>query len=264
MELPPLPYVMGNAGDLLKHGILTEFVHWWCEQHPGGERFRFLDPFGGRPWSPSPPPEVVRRLEALAGTSLARAQANGGGKYLGSGHLVLASAEGRAEVLVSDRLPAACRALVASGLRALEAPEFDSRDGYTVLNVSTVADLVLIDPFAEFISRCAKKEVPRIAKAAEKSGVLLFVLDEDASSAQSRDYAELRDRLLPGAFVARAAKLRGQVVRGETKYDAEVVLVPATSSASAFGSQLVPRLETFCEGLSSVLGVPITVRRSVG
>ena len=43
-----LPYDMGNAGDLLKHGVLAEHVRWhavWAC------RFDFLDPFGGKPWA---------------------------------------------------------------------------------------------------------------------------------------------------------------------------------------------------------------------
>ena len=40
----PLPYDMGNAGDLLKHGVLAEYVRWQCEL---GLPPRFLDPFGG-------------------------------------------------------------------------------------------------------------------------------------------------------------------------------------------------------------------------
>lgn len=39
-----LPYDMGNSGDLLKHGVLAEFVRWRCDQ---GGSFRFIDLFGG-------------------------------------------------------------------------------------------------------------------------------------------------------------------------------------------------------------------------
>lgn len=56
-----LPYDMGNSGDLLKHGVLAEFVRWQCESR---ESFRFIDPFGGEPWS-EPVPEVVPRVLAL-------------------------------------------------------------------------------------------------------------------------------------------------------------------------------------------------------
>jgi hypothetical protein len=30
MKSQPLCYDMGNAGDLLKHGILAEYTQWWC------------------------------------------------------------------------------------------------------------------------------------------------------------------------------------------------------------------------------------------
>ena len=39
-----LRYDMGNAGDLLKHGVLAEFVRWRRERE---ESFRFIDLFGG-------------------------------------------------------------------------------------------------------------------------------------------------------------------------------------------------------------------------
>ena len=51
---------MGNAGDLLKHGVLAEFVRW---QRGLGIPLRFMDPFGGEPWG-RPVPEVERRVRA--------------------------------------------------------------------------------------------------------------------------------------------------------------------------------------------------------
>jgi hypothetical protein len=47
MMAQPLSYDMGNAGDLLKHGVLAEFIQWWCPLH--ARRMRFVGPFGGRP-----------------------------------------------------------------------------------------------------------------------------------------------------------------------------------------------------------------------
>ena len=47
-----LPYDMGNAGDLLKHGVLAEFVRWRCES---GRPGRFIDLFGGEPEGPAVP-----------------------------------------------------------------------------------------------------------------------------------------------------------------------------------------------------------------
>ena len=57
-----LPYDMGNAGDLLKHGVLAEFVRWRCER---GASFRFIDLFGGEPWEDRPKPEVASHVLAL-------------------------------------------------------------------------------------------------------------------------------------------------------------------------------------------------------
>ena len=49
-----LPYDMGNAGDLLKHGVLAEFVRWQCEMGPFNE---FL---------PRRAPAVVPQMTAMA------------------------------------------------------------------------------------------------------------------------------------------------------------------------------------------------------
>ena len=65
-----LPYYMGNAGDLLKHGVLAEYVRWQCGQ---GIRSGSLDPFGGEPWGDAIP-EVVRRVRALTDGALRAAQ----------------------------------------------------------------------------------------------------------------------------------------------------------------------------------------------
>ena len=77
----PLPYDMGNAGDLLKHGVLAEFVRWQCGL---GMPLRFMDPFGGEPWG-RPVPEVGRRVRALPAGSLRAAQSHiDNGRYYGS------------------------------------------------------------------------------------------------------------------------------------------------------------------------------------
>ena len=44
-----LKYTIGNAGDIIKHGLLAEFVAWWSETH-ANRVLRMADPFGGCPW----------------------------------------------------------------------------------------------------------------------------------------------------------------------------------------------------------------------
>ena len=104
MLAQPLPYDMGNAGDLIKHGLLAEFTKWWC--HIGGKAIRFVDPFGGRPWVEPPVPTVPQRIKLLSDLALSTAQPSPETRYYGSGHIVRHVAEvagRRAEVLVSDR-----------------------------------------------------------------------------------------------------------------------------------------------------------------
>lgn len=127
-----LPYDMGNAGDLLKHGVLAEFVRWQCELN---ESFRFIDLFGGEPWNEPVPEEVVRRVRALPSGALRTAQSEiDHGRYYGSGHVVrrTAKAVGRAtvRVLVSDSDLERRERLSESGLAASTSavrPEIERR-----------------------------------------------------------------------------------------------------------------------------------------
>ena len=100
-----LPYDMGNAGDLLKHGVLAEFVRWRCES---GGSCRFIDLFGGEPEGPAVA-EVARRVRALPDGALRAAQtAIGEGRYYGSGLVALragAAGPGEVRVLTADRDP---------------------------------------------------------------------------------------------------------------------------------------------------------------
>ena len=79
-------YDKGNAGDLLKHGVLAEFVHWQCQS---GRSFRFFDLFGGEPEGPAVP-EVARRVRALPDGALRAAQTGiDADRYCGSGLVAL-------------------------------------------------------------------------------------------------------------------------------------------------------------------------------
>ncbi len=67
-----LPYDMGNAGDLLKHGVLAEFVRWRRERE---KSFRFIDLFGGEPCNQSAPEDgAARRAVMVARRVLALSQ----------------------------------------------------------------------------------------------------------------------------------------------------------------------------------------------
>ena len=95
-----LKYMMGNPGDIIKHGLLAEFVAWWGETYDN-RILRMAEPFGGCPWGVLEEP-VKNRLEILSGTVLAEAQINGGkgSKYLGSSHLIKQVAKERLQGFV--------------------------------------------------------------------------------------------------------------------------------------------------------------------
>src|SRR5882724_5503235 len=152
MSLASLPYDMGNAGDLVKHGLLAEFTQWWCAQQR--RPLRFLDPFAGRSWT-SPKPEVTRRIQALPRCAFFEAQLDPATRYNGSSHVVLYAAQAvgaSAEVLVSDRDSEAREALAGDpSIRSLACPGFSPWDGFSILGAAVEADLVLLDPFADFL-----------------------------------------------------------------------------------------------------------------
>ena len=233
-----LPYDMGNAGDLLKHGVLAEYVRWQCGL---GIPLRFMDPFGGEPWG-RPVPEVERRVRALEPSALGTAQSDiDEGRYYGSGLLVrrvaLAASDRSVHVLSGDICAARRNRLRACGLAMLtEAlPGFgiasvqDRHDGYdafdAIASVAVEGDLALIDPFFDnFMKQRARTVVPQMAAMAERAAVLLFLLNENPRSPAGQRFDALLADLLPGAWRMTCPPLDSTGVKGESKYHSEVVL----------------------------------------
>ncbi len=152
MKSQPLCYDMGNAGDLLKHGILAEYTKWWCRIN--SKPICFLDPFGGRPWTESPKAEVTSRVKTLSDFALFLAQPEPEKRYYGSSHVVLHMAQAighDARVFVSDRDSDALEDLCDSGLVKLCYSGFDPEDGFTILDTNIEANLLLLDPFEDFL-----------------------------------------------------------------------------------------------------------------
>ena len=262
-----LPYDMGNAGDLLKHGVLAEFVRWRCES---GGSCRFIDLFGGEPEGPAVA-EVARRVRALPDGALRAAQtAIGEGRYYGSGLVALragAAGPGEVRVLTADRDPERRKRLRAAGLSMLdeEFPRCGARagryDAWTAFGELAPAlddgDLVLLDPFAEFVRDRAPAVVPRMADAARRGAVLSFALNRDPRNGEGRRYDALLARYLPGAWRMTCPLLPGgNEVRGESKFHADVVLAARPLPGGSEAHRLRTRLETFTRGLAGVLDLP--------
>ena len=264
-----LPYDMGNAGDLLKHGVLAEFVRWQCEL---GRSFRFFDLFGGEPEGPAAR-EVVKRVRALRNGALQTAQSGvGEGLYYGSGVVarnVAADAGcGGVQVLTADRERGCRERLRASGLSMLDEgfPHLGGGsvgyDAYTafgeIARILKADDLVLLDPFGEFLPRKAQTVVPQMAEAARHAAVLLFALNLDPGNPVGRRFDALLRRYLPGAWRMSCPPLAGTRVKGEATYHADVVLAARPLHEAGRGDVHVlrTRLTGFTRHLCSVLDLP--------
>ena len=270
------PYDMGNAGDLLKHGVLAELVAWQCEL---GMRFRFMDPFGGEPHAP-PVPEVSRRVRALNSGALRTAQVDiENGRYFGSGLLVRHAARvtgcGHVRVLSGDVCSRRRRRQRECGLEMLheELPPLgveadrgvqNGHDGYKMLDAiatgAQAGDVVLIDPFFDDFVQCrASAVVPRIADIATRGAVLLFVLNPSPKDVAGQRFDGLLGEHLRGAWRMTCPPLRETSVRGESKYYAEAVLAARqlTERRSQDSTGLLwNRVAAFTQQLADVLGLP--------
>ena len=233
---------MGNAGDLLKHGVLAETLrHRLIFRR--NQPIRFLDLFGGEPFSCKVSEEIVERVGKLSDCALQDGQPDiRAGKYYGSGVLVRKlgdSLGARVTVFASDRKEERRERLRGAGLRPLEEAfpqvgEPDNYDAYRALEVirseTTRNDLILIDPFDDFLrpdaDGCNRAEhvLPMLGQIANRSTVLLFVLNEDPFGRVGRRFDELLQNHLSGAVVMSCPPIRESKVNGESKYYADVVL----------------------------------------
>lgn len=267
----PLPYDMGNAGDLLKHGILAEFVRWRFDQ---GGAFRFIDLFGGelcnQPASDDDAAKrarmVAKRVRVLLPQNNALRTAQAGIErdcYYGSGLLVKKMAElaGRNDVcvIVNDSCRERRKRFEKSNLSLLD-EEFPgvSSDAYDAFKEIVFQDklqendLVLIDPFNDLLKE--KKYVnviPQMAKAAERATVLLFALNLNPCNKIGQGFDKFLDDHLPKAWRMTMPPLRYSGIKGESTYHAETVLVARALEDE--GDQKVPALRECLEKLAACL-----------
>ena len=267
-----LPYDMGNAGDLLKHGVLAEFVRWQCEQ---GKSSRFFDLFGGEPCEKSVKKEVAARVHTLPECTLRAAQTRiDDDRYYGSGLLVRKVAEqtgsGSVRMFTDDSCPARRERLRASGLLILHeefpdygvgpAGEYDGYDAFgKIIEEAKDGDLVLIDPFAEFLKDKAKTVIPQMEEMAERAAVLLFALNECPSNEDGQEFDTLLKKHLRGAWRMTCPPLPKRGIKGESKYHAAIVLAARPFLEHGDSPEIVElriRLEDFAKNLAGILTLP--------
>ena len=244
-------YDAGNAGDLLKHGLLAELVRWRAVDAP----ITLLDPFGGLP-SHDAVPTVVERVKELRDFALYEAQPEiAEGRYYGSSILVGCAAENAgktARVFASDCEKETRQSLLACGLQELKRDGFKPQDGYSVLDCVREGEVVLIDPFGDFLPCYAKKNIPKIERVSKYASVVLFVLNLNPENRVGRDYRALKQKHLSDAWSLSCPPLENTGVRGESKCHVEVLLAsPWLQTPSA--KKLHCELQRYAAALTEIL-----------
>ena len=225
-------YDHGNLGDIIKHAWLAEVTLLLARRHPAVP-FRYADSFCGRP--PYPLANAFRpRLESLKGLRYLAIQHElfQNGRYQGSTGLVRAicRAEGiPVELYVSDQNAAALQACLDT-IPECRQLRIDPNDGYASLEVESGLDLILLDPFSDFVPKAAKGDLcERIVCSAKKSSILVFVLNWAGHPPAYNDYLEqLKHALQAEDKKATIGRLpphpRNQTA--ECKYWFEMLFVP--------------------------------------
>lgn len=149
------------------------------------------------------------------------------------------------------------RALSDSGLRILAAPGFSPSDGFSILNADVDGELLLLDPFANFLPQRAKDIIPKIAQFSRRAACVLFILNLDPNNAVGRRYRELKSNHLRHAWTLRCPRLPDRGVRGESKYEVEVLLAWRRLTDHPGKNELARHLEAYAESLSRVLDTTI-------
>ena len=285
-----LPYDMGNAGDLIKHGALSIAVRWWhrhCARQ--GTVIHFADPFGGCPWEEVESCEIKRRLLALGGTKLGRFVGKclwDGELYYNSGHIArraVSQSENEFEASIglqtwtSDRDEIARSDLVTSGLLLLDKKyksKYDNTDAYSILDYADDFHFILLDPFDDFVPR-ANKHFERILDIVVKNPniiIMVFVLDKyteahrqkaispkkDLIEEKHNQYDVAKEGLEGYAFSLRCppikkAKMKKDTVEGESDYDLEVLLISQQfANNTEAAAELRKDLQSYADALTEV------------
>ena len=262
----PLPYTMGNTGDLIKHGLLCEAISWLLERSEAS--VNFFDPFGGRPWQSPIHPEVVNRLNKLSPCPLKLAQKDVNLRYFGSGHVVKNLSDLSPKeccVYVSDREKTVRDDLKLSGLNLISFDKFTPDSAYSILDCEDIKrnnSLALIDPFYE-LEYINNSVLPKICDlvSSHSVAVILYVLWLDDERELWENFQTLNDKLIQNKVhhcSLECQAINDSPVKGEGKYHSSVHLYLNASIPEQQLSVLRKSLQNYSRNLEKALGQPIT------
>ena len=260
-------YDMGNIGDMLKHGMMAEFISWWSSINHDKKKFVFLDPFCGCPWDNCPNPVVIERLEDLGKLrdkygqkfEIINAQSDfGKSRYYGSTHVAIHQIRSCGllpDVYVSDKENYLTDELTNSdnkNIKKIECEYFCPSCGYSILKSiikkTPFADMVLIDPFYRIDK--IMKITSEISQASEKTAIVLFVLIKVNKNDTSK-WEDICNKLNKNSIILTCPPLKGTTVCGEGYYKVGVILM-SHLLADAEASKLRKKLKCYAAALTEV------------
>ena len=264
-----LRYDMGNIGDLLKHGVMAEFIRWWSCINSDKKNFEFFDPFCGLCWTCPAKENLLKRLHDLRDNNrdcdfaIINAQPDfNKGKYYGSAHVVINQTLQikRKEkllpvVFVSDKSPENVKALEKSSkyIKKLDCPGFCESDGYSILdsiiNCKHInPDMVLIDSYNDMDEIICR--ISSIIKACEKTTIILFVIGP------KKKWEQIRQESPPNSIILTCPPIG---TKGEKRRIG--VILSSYLFTETKNDSLRDNIECYANALSKVTFLPDTKKR---
>lgn len=178
--------------------------------------------------------------------------------------------EGDVCVLVNDsseekrtRLTKAGLALLDEKFPGISADAYEAFKKIVCDDKLKKGDLVLIDPFSQFLPKKAKVVIPQIKEANKRAAVILFALNKNPCNSVGKEFEELLKEHLRKAWRMTMPPLRYVGIKGESKYHAEVLLAASVlkneeNENDPQVAELKKRLEKLAEYLADILKIADT------
>lgn len=254
----PLPYTMGNCGDLIKHGLLAEFINWYSQNI--NKELTFYDPFGGRPWQNPIHSEVLRRIKLLKPCALKLAQ-DSNDLYYGSGHIVKNISRRlstKVQVLTSDRDDQARKDLSYTGLPLISLNGFKPEDAYSIFNADREENaLILIDPFydLEYINQVILTEIEKVVINTATSVVLYVLYDDNEIDNWSifQNMNQILSQKNVRAISLECKAMEKSPIKGESKFHSYVILYASNQYPDEKLCVLKKEISDYAKKIESVI-----------
>ena len=261
----PLPYDMGNIGDLLKHGVMAEFIRWRSDTYNRKE-FVFLDPFCGDALNDSANTQAMNRLQQLRDNQKTKFEILNAqpdfvkNTYYGSTHVVLRQTRLCGllpHVYISDEDSKRVETLIQSdsnqNTKEIKFDNFYPSNGYSILDSINerpyAVDMVLIDPFLDMEK--IRQHTCSISRASQRTTVVLFVLMNDHTQ-----WKKIQAELPEYSIILTCPRLKNIGIKGESNYTVKVILT-SHLFCNANSDKLYKKLKDYTAALTDIVGKPL-------